>query len=45
LIKWVQAEVGRGTPYVRPPRLELAGTDLESTRAWLAEALKNRPTL
>ena len=45
LIKWVQAEVGRGTPYVRPPRLELAGADLAATRAVLAEALKSKPAL
>ena len=42
LIKWVQAEVGRGTPYVRPPRLELDGTDLEHVRAVLAKAIKER---
>ncbi len=45
LIKWVQAEVGRGTPHVRPPRLELAGADLEHARAVLAQALKDRPRL
>jgi len=45
LIKWVQAEVGRGTPHVRPPRLELAGADLEHARAVLAKALKDRPKL
>ena len=45
LIKWVQAEVGRGTPHVRPPRLPLAGTDLELARAVLATALKERPKL
>lgn len=45
LIKWVQAEVGRGTPHVRPPRLELTGADLEHTRAVLAKALKDRPKL
>ncbi|MBA3849788.1 MAG: dihydrodipicolinate synthase family protein [Opitutus sp.] len=45
LIKWVQAEVGRGTPHVRPPRLELDGTDLEHARAVLARALKDRPKL
>ena len=43
LIKWVQAEVGRGTPHVRPPRLELAGADLELARTALAQALKHRP--
>ncbi len=45
LIKWVQAEMGQGTPYVRPPRLELAGTDLEATHALLSHALKTRPEL
>ncbi|MFI5335257.1 MAG: dihydrodipicolinate synthase family protein [Opitutales bacterium] len=43
LIKWVQAEVGHGTPYVRPPRLELEGADLAQARAVLAKALKERP--
>ena len=42
-IKWVQAEVGRGTPYTRPPRLPLAGSDLELTQAVLAKALRNPP--
>jgi 1-pyrroline-4-hydroxy-2-carboxylate deaminase len=45
LIKWVQAEVGRGTPHVRPPRLELAGADLEHARGVLTKALKDRPRL
>jgi dihydrodipicolinate synthase/N-acetylneuraminate lyase len=45
LIKWVQAETGRGTPFVRPPRLELAGADLEQAKAVLAKALKNHPKL
>lgn len=45
LIKWVQAEVGRGTPHVRPPRLELAGADLDHARAVLAKARKDRPRL
>ena len=43
LIKWVQAEVGHGTPYVRPPRLELAGADLAHARAVLAQARQERP--
>ena len=43
LIKWVQAEVGRGTPHVRPPRLELAGDDLAHARHTLALALKTQP--
>lgn len=45
LIKWVQAEVGRGAPHVRPPRLELAGAELEHARAVLAKAMKERPQL
>lgn len=42
LIKWVQAEVGRGTPFVRAPRLELAGADLAEVKAVLGKALKDR---
>ena len=42
-IKWVQAEMGRGTPHVRPPRLPLAGADLELTKAVLAQARQHRP--
>jgi len=42
LIKWVQAEVGRGTPYVRAPRLELAGADLAEAKAVLAKARNDR---
>jgi len=45
LIKWVQAEVGHGTPFVRPPRLELAGADLELARSALTTALAERPKL
>lgn len=45
LIKWVQAEMGRGRPGVRPPRLPLAGADLEQVRAVLVEALRDRPEL
>jgi 4-hydroxy-tetrahydrodipicolinate synthase len=45
LIKWVQAEVGRGTPFVRPPRLELAGADLAQAQAVLAKARKDHPKL
>ncbi len=45
LIKWVQAEVGRGTPFVRAPRLELAGADLAEAKAVLAKALKDRVKL
>jgi 4-hydroxy-tetrahydrodipicolinate synthase len=45
LIKWVQAEMGKGTPHVRPPRLELAGADLAMARTVLGQALKARPKL
>ena len=45
LIKWVQAEVGRGTPYVRAPRLTLAGPDLAAARAVLTAALQHPPAL
>ena len=45
LIKWVQAEVGRGTPYVRPPRLEIAGPDLAHAEAVLTKARKDHPKL
>jgi 4-hydroxy-tetrahydrodipicolinate synthase len=45
LIKWVQSEVGRGTPYVRPPRLELSGADLAHARAVLAKAKQLYPQL
>jgi 4-hydroxy-tetrahydrodipicolinate synthase len=44
-IKWIQTEMGRGTPYVRPPRLPLAGVDLELTQAVLAKARANHPKL
>ena len=44
-IKWVQAEVGQGTPHVRPPRLPLAGADLELARTVLAKARKEHPEL
>jgi 4-hydroxy-tetrahydrodipicolinate synthase len=40
LIKWVQAEVGRGAPYVRPPRLMPAGDDLAHAKAVLEKALR-----
>ena len=42
LIKWVQAEVGHGTPHVRPPRLPLDGADLAHAQAVLAKALKEQ---
>jgi 4-hydroxy-tetrahydrodipicolinate synthase len=43
LIKLVQSEIGMGNPRVRPPRLELAGEELEQTRGIIRHALRNRP--
>lgn len=43
LIKLVQAEVGMGNGRVRPPRLELAGEELEQTRRIIRDALRTRP--
>jgi 4-hydroxy-tetrahydrodipicolinate synthase len=44
LIKLAQQEVGMGHARVRPPRLELAGTELEQARTIIRAALENRPT-
>lgn len=44
-IKWVQAEMGRGSTTVRAPRLPLAGDHLERARAVLKRALDTRPSL
>jgi 4-hydroxy-tetrahydrodipicolinate synthase len=43
LIKLVQAEVGMGNPRVRPPRLELVGSELEQNRKIICDALRSRP--
>jgi dihydrodipicolinate synthase/N-acetylneuraminate lyase len=43
LIKLVQEKVDMGSARVRPPRLELTGTELEETLAIIDEALANRP--
>ena len=43
LIKLVQQEVGVGNARVRPPRLELAGPELESARETIHETIRNRP--
>ncbi|HLZ42310.1 MAG TPA: dihydrodipicolinate synthase family protein [Candidatus Sulfotelmatobacter sp.] len=43
LIKLVQAEVGIGNARVRPPRLELAGEELERNRKMIRDALQSRP--
>lgn len=42
LIKLVQQEVGMGNARVRPPRLELAGAELEEAKRVIQEALKTR---
>jgi 1-pyrroline-4-hydroxy-2-carboxylate deaminase len=44
-IKWVQAEVGRGTYVVRGPRLPLDAREIENVRGILAQALKARPAV
>jgi dihydrodipicolinate synthase/N-acetylneuraminate lyase len=43
LIKLVQQESGMGSARVRPPRLELAGEELESALGIIRRALANRP--
>ena len=43
LIKLCQEKVGMGSTRVRPPRLELAGTELEETLALIDTALQTRP--
>jgi 4-hydroxy-tetrahydrodipicolinate synthase len=45
LIKLVQSEVGMGSPTVRPPRLELAGTEREAALALIRDCLARRPAL
>ena len=45
LIKLVQQEVGMGNARVRPPRLELAGTELEEALKVIRYAFKHRPKL
>jgi 4-hydroxy-tetrahydrodipicolinate synthase len=43
LIKLAQQEVGMGSARVRPPRLELVGSELEEARAIIQAAIRNRP--
>jgi dihydrodipicolinate synthase/N-acetylneuraminate lyase len=43
LIKLVQQELGMGNARVRPPRLELAGAELEESLKVIRQALQNRP--
>ncbi len=45
LIKLVQAEIGMGSPTVRPPRLQLAGAELEAALALIRGCLRRRPAL
>jgi len=42
LIKLVQQEVGMGSVRVRPPRMELVGTELDEALRTIREALENR---
>jgi dihydrodipicolinate synthase/N-acetylneuraminate lyase len=43
LIKLVQAEAGMGSAWVRPPRLELDGRELEEALAVIRASLASRP--
>jgi 4-hydroxy-tetrahydrodipicolinate synthase len=43
LIKLAQAEVGKGSASVRPPRLVLEGAELAEARKTIAAALAARP--
>jgi 4-hydroxy-tetrahydrodipicolinate synthase len=45
LIKWVQGETGTGSALVRPPRLEITGTELSAAEAILKTALADLPTV
>ena len=45
LIKLVQEKIGMGNALVRPPRLELKGTELEETLKVIDHALATRPEL
>lgn len=45
LIKWVQGQTGTGSANVRPPRLELAGAELDQARVALSKALAARPAV
>jgi 1-pyrroline-4-hydroxy-2-carboxylate deaminase len=45
LIKWVQGELGVGSPRVRGPRLELAGAELAAAQEVLKTALQDRATI
>lgn len=45
LIKVVQHEVGKGSTVVRPPRLELSGTELQEAKELIKKALSQRPAI
>jgi 4-hydroxy-tetrahydrodipicolinate synthase len=45
LIKLAQAELGRGSATVRPPRLELEGAELAGVRALIRAHIARRPAL
>jgi 1-pyrroline-4-hydroxy-2-carboxylate deaminase len=45
LVKLVQAEVGMGNARVRPPRLELVGSELAQARKIICDALQSRPAI
>ena len=45
LIKLVQSQLGRGNARVRPPRLPLAGSELEGTLKVIRTALHSRPAV
>ncbi|MGA2848146.1 MAG: dihydrodipicolinate synthase family protein [Terracidiphilus sp.] len=45
LIHQVQHETGTGNARVRPPRLQVSGSELEETRAIVADALRNSPAV
>jgi 4-hydroxy-tetrahydrodipicolinate synthase len=45
LIKLVQAELGIGNSRVRPPRLELAGSELHQAVNVIRDALRSRPLI
>lgn len=44
LIKFVQEKVNMGSARVRPPRMEITGTELDETLAIIDQALATRPT-
>lgn len=44
-IKQVQQEIGVGCARVRPPRLEVTGTELQETCAAVQPALQHRPSV